>query len=107
MAKNVYEKLARHLDNLPMGFPSTKSGVELSILRNLFTPEEAAFAPHLTLGRVKNFRARRALASLLEEHAGEDLGGFAASRVIFFRSDLLPSGPVYSVLKEIMLVHNK
>jgi 2'-5' RNA ligase len=68
-----------------------------------FVPEKRTFAPHLTLGRVKDFRDRRALASLLEEHAGEDLGGFAASRVIFYRSDLLPSGPVYSVLKEIMM----
>jgi NAD-dependent dihydropyrimidine dehydrogenase PreA subunit len=37
------------LDDLPAGFPSTESGVELRILRRLFTPEEAEFALHLTL----------------------------------------------------------
>lgn len=45
----IYKKLARHLDNLPGGFPSTESGVELRILKRLFTPEEAEIAVHLSL----------------------------------------------------------
>ena len=49
MATDVYQKLARHLDNLPAGFPATESGVELRILRRLFTPEEAELALHMTL----------------------------------------------------------
>lgn len=49
MATDVYEKLAQHLDNLPAGFPRTESGVEIRILRRLFTPEDAALALHLTL----------------------------------------------------------
>jgi ferredoxin len=49
MTDDVYEKLARHLDGLPGGFPSTESGVEMRILRRLFTPEEAELALHLTL----------------------------------------------------------
>jgi ferredoxin len=49
MAKDVYKKLAERLDNLPGGFPSTRDGVELRILRRLFTPEEAGFALHLNL----------------------------------------------------------
>ncbi len=49
MAENIYKKLAKHLDNLPGGFPPTKSGVELRILRRLFTPEEARLALKLTL----------------------------------------------------------
>ncbi len=48
MNDEVYQRLARHLDDLPGGFPATESGVELRILR-LFTPEEAALALHLTL----------------------------------------------------------
>ncbi|MCF8092162.1 MAG: 4Fe-4S binding protein [Desulfotignum sp.] len=42
--ENVYKKLARHLDNTPGGFPPTKSGVELRILKQLFTPEQAGLA---------------------------------------------------------------
>ena len=30
---DVYKKLAKHLDNLPAGYPSTESGVELRILK--------------------------------------------------------------------------
>ncbi len=43
-----YLRLARHLDDLPGGFPPTPSGVELRILRRLFSPEEASLAVHLT-----------------------------------------------------------
>ena len=49
MAVDVYERLAHFLDDLPSGYPSTESGVELRILRRLFTPEEAELAMHLSL----------------------------------------------------------
>jgi electron transport complex protein RnfB len=49
MAVDVYEHLAEFLDGLPAGFPRTESGVEMRILRRLFTPEEAELATHLTL----------------------------------------------------------
>ena len=49
MTVDVYQRLAKHLDNLPGGFPATESGVELRILRRLFTPDEAELALHLTL----------------------------------------------------------
>ncbi len=38
---DVYGQLAQHLDNLPAGFPATESGIELRILRKLFTQGEA------------------------------------------------------------------
>lgn len=47
--KDTYERLAEHLDNLPAGYPSTESGVELCILKRLFTPEEASLAMGLTM----------------------------------------------------------
>lgn len=46
---DVYKRLAKHLDNLPASFPATDSGVELRILRRLFTPEEAKAAMALTM----------------------------------------------------------
>ncbi len=46
--QNVYENLAAHLDRLPAGFPRTPSGVEMRILKRLFTPEEAALAQLMT-----------------------------------------------------------
>jgi H+/Na+-translocating ferredoxin:NAD+ oxidoreductase subunit B len=44
---DVYEALREHLDSLPAGFPATESGVEIRILKRLFTPEEAELARHL------------------------------------------------------------
>ena len=49
MSTDVYEKLAEHLDDLPAGFPKTESGVEMRILRRLFTHEDAELALHLTV----------------------------------------------------------
>lgn len=47
--KDVHEKLADHLNRLPAGFPRTPSGVEMRILRRLFTPQEAALAVLLSM----------------------------------------------------------
>jgi ferredoxin len=49
MTDNPYVRLARALDALPEGFPPTESGVELRLLAELFTPEEAALAAELGL----------------------------------------------------------
>jgi ferredoxin len=40
----VYVKLQKHLDNQAVGFPATRSGTEIKILKHIFTPEEAAIA---------------------------------------------------------------
>jgi electron transport complex protein RnfB len=42
--KDVYRKLQEHLDSMPVGFPPAKSGVEIKILKHLFTSEEADIA---------------------------------------------------------------
>ncbi len=49
MEIDAYERLAKFLDDLPAGFPASQSGVELRILRKLFTPQEANLAIHLAL----------------------------------------------------------
>ena len=46
---DLYKKLAKFLDGLPGGFPSTDSGVEIRILKRLFTSEEAELAQKLSL----------------------------------------------------------
>jgi len=42
-----YRSLQKHLNKMPVGFPSTKSGVEISLLKSIFTPEQAAVSTHL------------------------------------------------------------
>jgi len=51
MVSSVYAQLAQRLDDLPNGFPSTESGVELRLLARLFTPQEAALAAAMHLRR--------------------------------------------------------
>ena len=41
---DVFERLAWKLDELPQGFPHTDSGVELRILRKIYSPEDAEVA---------------------------------------------------------------
>lgn len=39
--KNIYERLREKLDDMATGFPATESGVELRLLKRLFTEQEA------------------------------------------------------------------
>jgi Na+-translocating ferredoxin:NAD+ oxidoreductase subunit B len=41
MNDDVYYRLAKVLDTLPNGFPPTESGVEIKLLKRVFTPEQA------------------------------------------------------------------
>lgn len=43
----VYVKLQQHLDRQAVGFPATRSGAEIRILKHIFTPEEAEIAAFL------------------------------------------------------------
>lgn len=46
----IYRKLQKHLDKMPVGFPSVKSGADIRLLKHLFTPEEAKIAIFLRFG---------------------------------------------------------
>ena len=45
--ENAYRRLQEHLDKMPLGYPATKSGVEINLLMTIFTPQEAKIATHL------------------------------------------------------------
>jgi len=49
MDSSVYRTLAQRLDSLPNGFPPTPDGIELQLLAQLFTPDEAALTARLRL----------------------------------------------------------
>ncbi|MFX0024509.1 MAG: ATP-binding protein [Candidatus Hermodarchaeota archaeon] len=48
MSDNIFLQLREFLDQFPLGFPKAPSGVELKILKRLFTAEEANIAMKLT-----------------------------------------------------------
>jgi len=82
LTDDIYEKLARHLDRLPGGFPPTESGVELRILRRLFSPEEAELAVHLTLAPEEP-RAIAERGQIPSEQAAERLEELARKGLVF------------------------
>lgn len=47
--EQVYRDLQKYLDRLPISYPATESGVEIRILKHLFTPEEAKVALNLSM----------------------------------------------------------
>ena len=68
-----------------------------------FPKEKRPFKGHLTLGRIKEAVNSNVIRQVMREFA--DLRGdeFVASRIILFKSDLQPSGPIYSQLQQVTL----
>jgi len=67
-----------------------------------FAPEERAFHPHLTLGRVNGKRNLQSLLDCIK--IGTDLEcGFKADQYCLYQSTLKPQGAEYTVLKTIAL----
>ncbi len=66
-----------------------------------FEPDRRPFHPHLTLGRVRRGRARSVVRRIGEGLAEMQVGAVTAEHVeqmLLFRSDLGPSGAVYTAL---------
>ncbi len=66
MTESVYKDLRERLDMFSIGFPQTKSGVELKILKNMFTEEDAELFLNLTPMLQK--------PSTIAEQVGKDVG---------------------------------
>ncbi|MBM4388461.1 MAG: RNA 2',3'-cyclic phosphodiesterase [Deltaproteobacteria bacterium] len=63
-------------------------------------PEERSFTAHLTLGRIKEGRKLNDLDRVLEPYFGRAFGESIVDRVTFFKSELMPDGPIYTPLME-------
>lgn len=62
-----------------------------------FVRETRPFQPHLTLARVK-LQPPRNITDFIHEHATTDFGTVRPLALTLYRSDLGPSGPVYTPL---------
>jgi Pyruvate/2-oxoacid:ferredoxin oxidoreductase delta subunit len=82
MSDEPYLKLREFLDQFPIGFPQTDSGVEIKILKRLFSPEEARITVQLSpLPEEASAIADR--ADLPEEHLSTMLETMAKNGLIF------------------------
>lgn len=68
-----------------------------------FEREERPFQPHLTLGRSNSSRGRDELIGMMEKYREEEFGEFMVEKLILFKSDLRPTGPIYMALREAKL----
>ena len=80
--------------------------LEANLSAKGFPEERRPFKPHLTIGRVKGTRNIREVMSRLNE-LPFDAGSFTAGGIVIMKSDLKPSGAVYTPIKKVTLsIHN-
>ncbi|MBP7737801.1 MAG: 4Fe-4S binding protein [Spirochaetes bacterium] len=80
--EEIYVKLREHLHSLPGGFPTTKEGHEIKILKKLFTPDEAVYAMALRPKPEDVATIARRL-SIGEPEASEQIENLARKGLIF------------------------
>jgi len=78
---------------------SLQKAVEEQATEAGFPPESRAFKPHLTLGRVRSPKGKDSLTRAIENHRDAEIGSFLASEVYLFKSELKPSGAIYTKLR--------
>ncbi len=89
-ADKIYRDLQRHLDRQAVGFPATKSGAEIRILKRIFSPEEARLALHLT------YKA----APLGSIYESAEAGGIPRERVESMLENMVKNGGIERIEKE-------
>lgn len=68
-----------------------------------FEKDKKKFRAHLTIARVKQRVDSRALLSGIEKYKDRCSDAFSVDRLILYKSDLRPSGPIYRVIDTFML----
>lgn len=77
---------------------SLQKDIEESLALEGWPEENREFSGHLTLCRIKNSKAGAKLAKLSEEYKSFKLGDISVDLVTVYQSQLMPKGPVYTVL---------
>lgn len=77
--------------------------VEAEARRLDFIKEDKPFSPHITIGRVKSSRISSSLKACFEKKGNVEFGDFLVREIILMRSQLFPSGPVYTPLATFVL----
>ncbi len=85
----------------PAGFSALQHGIEAATATLGYPDEQRPFSPHLTIGRVKQnvgSAGMQQIRSALEGTKVGSLGTVRVSTVHLFKSDLRPTGAVYTRL---------
>lgn len=79
-----------------------RKGLEEGFAQLGFEKETRPFQPHLTLGRIKYLGDKKGFIEGYRALGGIKLGGFLVEGIVLFKSELKPTGAVYTRLKEVM-----
>jgi RNA 2',3'-cyclic 3'-phosphodiesterase len=80
-------------------------GIESAMNQFGFKPENRSFHPHLTIGRVRSARNQANLLKILE-NVTFDNSLVSNSEILLIRSELKPTGSVYTKIKFVPLLGN-
>ena len=88
----VFRELQRHLDSMPVGFPATASGVEIRILKQLFSPEEAKIAVQLPFSpkaseSLDSIADRLGMSGSAKERLEQILDGMVSKGLLHFKRE--------------------
>lgn len=83
------------------------SNIEEALAKLSIPRETRPFTPHLTVGRNKKMFNFKALLKHIEELANVPIATFSTGHFQLFKSDLRPTGPIYTILKEIPITHGQ
>jgi 2'-5' RNA ligase len=83
------------VSNVPEQLRQLYSNMEDELAREGFPREKRKFSPHLTIGRIREPRNSARLAEILIA-GGFESEAFLAKEVILMRSDLKPTGSIYT-----------
>ena len=83
------------LSHVPNQFRQLHHAVDDELARAGFARESKPFSPHLTIGRVRSARGAAEVAEMLIA-SSFDAQKFSVNEIIIMRSDLNPSGSVYT-----------
>jgi 2'-5' RNA ligase len=72
--------------------------LEEPLMQMGYRREDRPYTPHITIGRVRSARSTEALANALVRQGGWQGGEVGVGELLVMGSELMPRGPVYTIL---------
>ena len=74
--------------------------IEIQLRQLGLDPDYRGFSPHLTLARVKSNRSNDHLRNFVKNHVDYTIGTVNLNSIHLKKSELFPTGPIYSTINE-------
>lgn len=84
--------------------------IDNSLIEFGYEQEKREFSPHLSLGRVNSYlkaEEKVFLTGKMKEYLGSKVTSFSVEEIQLIRSDIKPSGPIYTIQNQFILQARK